>query len=231
MPLKKAYKKRTYKRRAVAKSKRTYRKRTIAPANTAVVIETMDPVIITLNQGYQWELPGIVGAKPIAICEQFGLYRVAKVTHLFTPMYDTYSQAVVGTASTVPNLLWKMNRYADKPPGFVAADLRDLGAKPIRFDDKTITVSYRPNLLLANATAGSVSGTMKMSPWINTDSIPDSPGFLPSSTNHYGHFYVVEGITTTPNTPPQIGTVTTTIVYEFKLPRTKWSTLRAPEVV
>jgi len=228
MPLKKAYKKRTYRKRpAAVKSKRTYRKKTTAPANTATIVETLPPVAIILNLGYQFEIPGITGDKPIAICEQFGLYRIAKVVHKFTPFFDTYTSAAPGPAASVPNLLWKMNRYADKPPGFVAEDLRNLGAKPIRFDDKTLTVSYRPNILLANATAGSVSGSMKMSPWINTDTLPDSPGFLPSTTNHYGHFYVVEGgITGT--IPPNVGTVQTTITYEFKLPRTKWSSLSAP---
>jgi len=175
-------------------------------------------VAIILNQGYQFEIPGITGDKPIAICEQFGLYRISKVVHKFTPFFDTYSSAAPGPAASVPNLLWKMNRYADKPPGFVAEDLRNLGAKPIRFDDKTLTVAYRPNILSSIASGGTNSGQIKMTPWLNTDSAPDTPNFALSTTAHYGHFYIVEcAVNGNGQTP--VGTLEATIVYEFKNPR------------
>lgn len=202
--------------------------------NTCKIVETLPQVSILANQGYQFEIPGITGARPLAVAEQFGLYRIAKVMLKFKPNYDTFvsNPAFVGGngPASVPTLYWKMNRYADAPAGFNSDDLRALGAKPIRFDDKQITVAYRPNILMANATGGSVSGQLKMTPWLNTDTVPDSPGFLPSTTNHYGHFYLIE-CSVSGTGAASVGTVEATIIYEFKNPRVKWSTEHASATV
>lgn len=194
--------------------------------NTCKIVETLPTVAILANQGYQFDIPGITGARPLAVAEQFALYRLAKVVLRFKPNFDTFTSnpAAVGGAGpvTVPTLYWKMNRFADAPAGFTSDDLRALGAKPLRFDDKQITVSYRPNILLDNASGGSHSGQVKMTPWLNTDSVPDAPGFNPSTTNHYGHFYLVE-CSVNGNGATPVGTVEATLIYEFKNPRVHWS--------
>jgi len=206
----------------------------IGGPNTCKIIETLPTVQILANQAYRFDVPGITGARPLAVAEQFALYRLAKVILKFKPNYDTFvsNPGFIGGAGpvSVPTLYWKMNRFADAPAGFVSDDLRALGSKPIRFDDKQITVGYRPNILVANASGGSVSGQVKMTPWLNTDTVPDGAGFAPSTTQHYGHFYIVECATNGNGATP-VGTVEATLIYEFKNPRVKWSSESAPSTV
>lgn len=227
-------------RRALAaRSAPSYRRKynsnnVVGGPNTCKIIETLPAVQILANQGYRFDVPGITGARPLAVAEQFALYRLAKVMLKFKPNFDTYTSnpAGIGGAGpvSVPTLYWKMNRFADAPAGFNSDDLRALGAKPVRFDDKQITVAYKPNILLSNASGGSVSGQVKMTPWLNTDTVPDAAGFAPSTTQHYGHFYLVECAVNGGGTTP-VGTVECTLIYEFKNPRVKWSSETAPATV
>lgn len=202
--------------------------------NTCKVIETQTLTLLA-NNAYIVSMPGIVGTRPQAIAPNFGLYRIAKMMFKYKATSDTFvsNPAFIGGAGavTVPHLYWKMNRFADLPAAFTAQNLRDLGAKPFRLDDKTVTVAYKPNILLSSASAGTDSGQLKMTPWLNTDSAPDTGAFVLSTTHHYGHFFIID-CSTNGNGATPVATVDITIVYEFKNPRTNWSSSEsgAPEV-
>lgn len=195
--------------------------------NACKIVETLPFDDIIANQPYTFSVDGIIpNTRAAAVAEQFGLYRIARVTFKFKPNSDTFvsNPAFVGGAGaiTVPYLYWKMNRFADAPAGFNADDLKNMGSKALRFDDKTLTVSYKPNILSSIASAGTNSGQIKMTPWLNTDSAPDTPNFALSTTAHYGHFYIVEcGVNGSGQTP--VGTLEATIVYEFKNPRVRYT--------
>lgn len=195
--------------------------------NTCKIVETLPFDDIVANQPYRFEADGIIpNTRAAAVAQQFGLYRIAKVTFKYKPLADTFvsNPAFVGGAGaiTVPYLYWKMNRFADAPAGFTADDLKNMGSKAIRFDDKTITVSYKPNILTSIASGGTNSGQIKMTPWLNTDTAPDTPAFALSTTAHYGHFYIVECATNGNGATP-VGTLEATIVYEFKNPRVAYT--------
>lgn len=193
--------------------------------NTCRVSETLPLQQILPNVGYRVLVGGITGARAQAIAPQFALYRIARIVLKFQPASDTYvsNPGFIGGngAITVPNLLWKMNRFADAPAVITGDDLRTMGAKPIRFDDKNLTISYKPNILVSNASGGSVSGEVKISPWLNTDSAPDNAAFVLSTTQHYGHFHLVECAVNGAGTEP-VGNFQATIYYEFKNPRVQW---------
>lgn len=196
--------------------------------NTCKIVETLPAANIIPNQSYVFEVGGIFpGGRAAAVAEQFGLYRVAKCIFRYKPNSDTYvsNPAFIGGsgAITVPYLYWKMNRFADDPAAFTANDLKNMGAKAIRFDDKTITHSYKPNILTGIVSGGSNSGQLKMTPWLNTDDAPDTPAFALSTTNHYGHFFVVEAAVAGSGSQP-VGTIEVTVIYEFKNPRVKYTT-------
>jgi len=196
--------------------------------NTCKLIETQTLQVLS-NEPYQIEIPGIVGTRPQAVAPNFGLYRIAKVIFKYKPYYDTYTPGIVNSIpgnnyiTTVPVLYWKMNRFADAPANFTAQNMRDLGARPFRLDDKTVTVAYKPNILLASASGGSDSGQLKMTPWLNTDNAPDTPAFAVSTTQHYGHFFYIEANLVNTSTQPYVASLDITIVYEFKNPRVSWS--------
>jgi len=203
--------------------------------NTCRITETVLNVPILANQGYQVEVNGIMGARAQATAPQFALYRVSRVVFKFKPTSDTYvsNAAFIGGAGavTVPNLYWKMNRFGDAPAAITSQNLRDMGAKAIRFDDKAVTISYKPNVLTGAISGGTNSGQVKMTPWLNTDSQPDQPGFALSTSTHYGHFHLIECATNGNGATP-VGTVDMTIYYEFKNPRVTFaSSQEAPQTV
>lgn len=191
-------------------------------ANTCKVVETMSVVPVAENTSYKKVIAGITGLRAPLIAPNFGLYRIAKVTCRFKPDYDTYNSGLAAVGSSpvkVPYFLWKMNRYDDAPPAVNGNYLRTLGAKPIRFDDKEVVVSYKPNILLGNAAnTGSNSGQIKMTPWLSTDSAPSDGAFALSTTEHAGFLFYIEGAASGTGTG-QVGTMDVTIVYEFKNPR------------
>jgi len=211
-----------------------YNSNRIGGPQTARVTQTIPTRTVLANQPNVITIGGIVGDRALAHAPEYALYRIAKVVFRFKPNFDTYTSnpAAVGGAGpvSVPTLYWKMNRFADAPAAFNSDDLRSLGAKPIRFDDKQVTVAYKPNILMAQATAGSVSGTVKMTPWLNTDTAPGTPNFAPSTTEHYGHLFIIECATNGNGATP-VGTFDATIYYEFKNPRVAWGESALPPAV
>lgn len=200
--------------------------------NVAKVVEYFDLGVFEANVAHDFSLAGIVPANGGAptrasiVAPAYGLYRVAQIEYKIKPKFDTYiaGQVPVGDQPVeIPVVYWKMNRYGDAPIGFTAAELQSLGAKPIRLDDKTITIKYKPNILLANAGAAAVaqaggSGNLKMTPWLSTDSEADDNNFALSTTTHYGHMLFVECAAAGDGTPV-ICEIVARVVYEFKNPR------------
>lgn len=225
MPPRKTYKKRPATRRPRRTTRKPYRKstNTIGGPQTAMVVQTLPTLTINANQGYVVSVAGIVGDRAQAHAPEYALYKIAKVVYRYKPWFDTFQSTTSGGngPASVPTLYWKMNRMADAPAAFSVDDLQSLGAKPIRFDDKQVMHSYRPNVLNASASGGSVSGSVKMTPWLNTDLAPDTSTFSPSTTEHYGHFFLVNAVMNGSGATP-IGSLDVTIYYEFKNPRVTW---------
>jgi len=227
MPPKKSMKKKApaRRRRLLRRRPLKYNAKRVGGPNTCRIVETLPSRDIDLNTPYIVSVGGITGTRATAVAEQFGLYRIAKVIFRFKPNFDTYASSLIGGAAAygVPTLYWKMNRFADAPAAFTGNDLKTLGAKPYRFDDKQVVVSYKPNILTGIVSAGDNSGQLKITPWLNTDAAPDTANFAPSDTEHYGHLFIVETnlIQGAGDTP--IGSFDATIIYEFKNPRTKWN--------
>lgn len=206
-----------------------YNAKKVGGPNTARVVQTLATIPLAVNTPYIFKVGGITGDRALAHAEQYGLYRIAKIEFKHKPLYDSYIPQNGGPTpsgnfiTTVPELYWKMNRYADAPAAWTLQDIQDLGAKPHRLDDKTYTFSYKPNILLANESGGSVSGTVKMTPWLNTDNAADTGQFAPSTTEHYGHFLWISANTVNNNSDPQVCELDVVIHYEFKTPRTEWT--------
>jgi len=189
--------------------------------NTCKIVETLPNVDLSCNTPYLFLKAGISGPRASAVAPEFGLYRIAKITYRINPLYDTYTSTAPGgnAIAGVPQLYWKMNRYADAPAVWDGDYLRQQGAKPHRLDDKSVTISYRPNILLANAAAGSDSGQVKMTPWLSTDTAPDDQAFALSTTEHQGHMMWIECPVSGSPAEVRVAKMDVTIVYEFKNPR------------
>jgi len=228
--------KKTSTKKTATKKGGVRRRRFVKPArsgpNTAKVVEFFDLGAFEANVAHDFVLAGIVpqvNAQPTRssiVAPAYGLYRVAQIEYKIKPRFDTYlSGANPGGDNPVevPALYWKMNRYGDSPVGFNYQELQSLGSKPVRLDDKTITIKYKPNILLANAGATANaqeggSGQVKMTPWLSTDAEADDNAFALSTTNHYGHMMFIECAAAGDGTPI-ICEISARVIYEFKNPR------------
>jgi len=195
--------------------------------NSAKIVEFFDLGVFEANVAHDFAVNGIAPAgRAATVAPAYGLYRIAQVEYKITPRFDTYTPnlAAIGDAPVeVPKMYWKINRYGDAPVGFDAVNMLSLGSKPVRLDDKTLTIKYKPNILLANAGAAAVaqqggSGQVKITPWLSTDTQADNNAFALSTTAHYGHLMFIECAAAGDGTPA-ICEIQARVIYEFKNPR------------
>jgi len=216
------------KSKAKAKSKAGYKRkgkglRTSDP-NRCACVEIIPDVVLNHNTPYIFSKAGITGSRASALAQQFGFYRIAKITYVHRPYFDTFSPGLQGAVPagnpiTVPQLYWQMNRYGDAPAVFDGDYLRSLGSKPIRFDDKNVTFSYKPNMLMVGEdNAGNDASQVKITPWLSTDETPGDGAFALSTAEHFGHLLFIDSAASAPG---QVGVMDVQIHYEFKTPRTQ----------
>lgn len=166
----------------------------------------------TMVQKNDFTLAGSPRASGVATAYQH--YRIKKITMKFRANYDTYTPG----GTTVPHLYYMINKSGSIPFNTTLAALKSMGAKPIRLDDKTITVSWRPSVLNKTtdltAPGSEVSTQYRISPWLSTNNNTLAAGvFNPSGVDHLGIFFYVENIGA-----QNSYTVETTIEYQFKKP-------------
>lgn len=158
------------------------------------------------------------------IARAYQYFRITHVEVKFRPFFDTYSSTGAAGAQTVPYLYWLINKSQNNRLASFNA-LQDAGAKPIRFDDKTITVRWKPAVLqyirdVNTEPANIPNWTMsKVSPWLATSQVAgDSPStqtFVPNSVEHTGILY---GVNTTTGLAAAAYGITISVHCQFKKP-------------
>lgn len=126
------------------------------------------------------------------IAQAYQEYRITNVKWTFKPQFDTFTATSdATTAYRVPQFHYMIDKAATLPLTTTFPDLVAMGAKPHRFDDKNIIVSYSPGVILGVDAAGSAtikSAMKKVSPWLSTTDTIDG-GWGPSTAQHNGLFY------------------------------------------
>jgi len=187
-------------------------------------VEILPDVALNVNTPYVLSKAGITGSRASSLAQQFGFYRIAKIVYIHRPFFDTFSPdttgVVAGNPITVPQLYWQMNRYGDAPAVWDSDYIRSLGSKPHRFDDKNVTISYKPSMLMVGEdNAGNDASVVKMTPWLSTDETPGDGAFTLSSAEHFGHLLYIDASAAARG---QVGFMDVQIHYEFKTPRTQY---------
>lgn len=218
MPMKKSMRKRgsPYKKRRFAR-RRQMRRRGNVP-EWASLSETND--FGSLNVGTTYNINDVQlaqFARASAVAQGYQFFRIKKISFKVQPLLDTFPST---GNSVVPYLLWVINRAGYQYPGLTDEWFYDNGAKPIRFDDKTITISYRPNVILDAAEAatpgiGNQANLGKRSPWLNTNTNAFVAGWAPSQVSHTGH---VLKITAPASAIQMTYRMVMTAEFEFKKP-------------
>lgn len=214
-------------RRGRARRSRPVGKTVVEFASAKQVIQLTDDPVNTIVALDNVNLGQFDRLSAIARCYQY--YRITKVEMKFKPYWDTFiSNAGPSATGSVPYLHWLIDTGevllpTGGPLGF--NQIRDAGAKPIRFDDKTITVRWRPRV--PQVTLGdsgalpalSYAMASKLSPWLPTNNAAnqDPTGWVPSTVPHKGLYYGVEQAS--PNFNVFYG-VEITVYAQFKKPLT-----------
>jgi len=130
--------------------------------------------------------------RAVNIARAYQHFRIKKITITLKPYYDTYQSAAGAVGRPQAYFM------VDKAGTLVnpsLEDLKQMGAKPRRFDESPISFSWRPSVLTAdNAVVGGVVASQyKISPWLSTNAAPLTAGpWAPSTIDHLGIFWYID---------------------------------------
>lgn len=132
-----------------------------------------------------------------AIAANYASFKITKIQMKFKPLSDTYIPGGPGTFG-IPYIYTMLDKSGAIPLNTTLENLKQMGAKPRRFDDKTIVVSWKPSVLTANLTqvgVGATAGSQyKLSPTLSTNANAGNPTvpWQPSVVDHLGLYWFVE---------------------------------------
>lgn len=128
------------------------------------------------------------------IAREYQEYRITNVKFTFKPQFDTFLADTNATTSyKIPHLYYMIDKAQTLPLGTTIATLRAMGAKPRRFDDKDVIVSWAPGVQMA-ANSGVLVSTLSkpmVSPWLSTNATPDA-AWTPNTVDHAGIYFVLD---------------------------------------
>jgi len=184
MPIKRATRK--PRRKAPARRRMWRRKgaRVALPKRTtgnfASATETFS-LACTAGQVYDFtfSLHDLVRTNGLLSVYQF--YRITSVEMKFKPQSDTF---VAGGGAALPYLYFQYDK-SGALSGLNAQGFEDIGTKPIRLDDKTISRKWRPSVL-TDTPDGNIT-QFKVSPWLPTH----FAGLMNDQVLHYGSTYYI----------------------------------------
>lgn len=150
-------------------------------------------------------------ARASRVAANYQHFRIKRVLLQYRPKYDAYNAG----GATVPYLIYMIDKSDTIPLTADSSALRRMGAKPIRFDDKTVRRQWRPSVLTSEESMTGISSTQyKISPWLSTNQNTSPTLFQPSNVKHFGIFWIIEQS----GTPDYEYEVEMTVEFQFKKP-------------
>lgn len=150
------------------------------------------------------------------VAQGFQYFRIKRVTYVIKPFADTFAP---GALANVPYLYQMIDRTKQFAGGFTTEQLRNMGAKARRLDDKTLTFSFTPSVLTETYDNSAVNGLpvqYKLMPWLPTRDLTAVGVWNPSVVDHTGVVWTVEELLAT---SPVGYTIERRIQVEFKKPQ------------
>jgi len=201
-----------------------------ASVTESVALDNITGLAYTMNQSY-----GLNGTclaqfiqRAVPVAQAYQHYRIKQVKLEFKPQVDTFlpDAGPTGTGFLVPNMFYMINKSGSIPNNPTPDALRAMGARPIRFDERTIKVAWRPSVLQENAgVLGDVGSAYKVSPWLSTNANANQPGAWNASTvQHLGVYWHIQRPGTLPAGVAELTySIQITVDFQFKKPLVKTS--------
>lgn len=146
------------------------------------------------NQLYKFNTFSLIDfPRAVQVARAYQHYRITGIRMTLKPAYDTYSFALPNLQK--PYFYYMIDKADAIPTTATLESLKQMGARPIRFDESPISISWRPSVLTEdqNALLGSVATQYKVSPWLSTSALPGAPGiWQPSQVLHKGLTWYME---------------------------------------
>jgi len=124
--------------------------------------------------------------RAVQIAQGYQLYKMTGIKVTWKPEYDTFA---AGLGATKPFLYHMVDKAGSIPDNVTLEALKQAGARPRAFDEKPISVTFKPAVLNAvlNTVAGSTYGGYRTSPLLSTNQNATQPGaFVASAVAHQG---------------------------------------------
>lgn len=215
--------KRTIRRRRALRPKRKIqRKRRVSKrtsVNTASVRECYTTSLTdgAINFFRNVELADVIYDRTQSVARAFQEFKISYIKLTFKPSADTFPLAA---GNTIPQLYFQIDKSNAVPTSASLTTLLDMGARPMRFDARNITKTWKPTVLTADMTSpGTIAASqMRTSPWLSTNANSGNPGaaWAPSVVDHLGClFYVTKA---NPLTPNVFFNVDVEVVFLFRKP-------------
>lgn len=193
-----------------------------APAITTNTASVRENYTVSANDGvanfFSIALANTTFNRAQAVAAAYQSYRVKYVKLTFRPSADTWP---VGQGP-IPQLYFQMNKYQSIPTNASLQTLLDMGARPIRFDDKNIVRAWKPTVLIGadqSAPASQLEASMvKTTPWLSTNQLAQNPttSWTPSNVEHLGCVFFVTK--PSPTTPTIAFNVDVEVVFQYRRP-------------
>jgi len=173
----------------------------------------------TMYNQLQTQISDFTRASTIAAAYQ--QYRITNIKMRFKSPWDTYSGATGGYQK--PYFYYQLDKTGSVPTTITLEGLKEMGAKPRVFDEKAITISWRPTILTSvgvNIASGVVnSNKPTASPWLTTSQNPLSPSWTINNVDHLGIYWGVFAALAGPNPPvPFTYDIEMEAQFEFRKP-------------
>lgn len=165
-------------------------------------------------------------SRAVQIAAGFQEYRIAKVEVTVKPVADTFDAGTIaaGGTNSLPYLYYMIDRTgAFSNNGTTSQVLKNAGAKPIRLDDKTIKIQWKPTVQIGSSDAAGgpapvseLAAAYKTSPWLTTNANAAEPtsAWAPNSVDHMGLILAAE--MPRGQFPANVATISIRITYEFR---------------
>ena len=205
-------------RPAAARARYAPKKRMYNRATTKTQIATCsetDNLAYATNTGYRLAAVSLDTAsqRVLDIAKGYQMYRLKKITCVFKPKFDTFA---AGGGNSVPEFHYIIDKLNSFSAGTNLQSLRDAGAKPIRFDDRNITISWRPSVLTQTFGQANPASQFKLSPWLSVNANAGTANpFAYSSIDHFGLAWQVNVLLSAGYADLQLEI---TLDWEFKKP-------------
>lgn len=202
--------------------KSTYRRRMMYRRRNALArksgnyatIEETSSIPITAGLSYTVNESINAYARASQLAQAYQYYRITKIVFKFKPNYDTFlAPGAPGAQPTLPYLYWIYDR-SDSLPVMGAPQFEAVGVKPIRLDDKTVSKTLRPSVIVQSSTLG-VPSLGKISPWLPTNRDTTGATFTINPVDHYGAVFYIGKMNPT---DVQVYDVDVVATIQFKAP-------------